>query len=120
MESKKLKNIDQYIENFPKEIRRRLQQFRKIIREEAPQAKETISYRMPTFKLNGNLVHFAGHNKHIGFYPAPSGIQAFAGELKGYKTSKGAIQFPLDQPLPEKLIREIVRYRVVENLAKIS
>lgn len=120
MERKQVENIDQYLEIFSGEVRKKLQQLRKIIQEEVPQSTEAISYAIPTFRLNGNLVHFAGHRNHIGFYPAPSGIKAFAGELKDYKTSKGAIQFPLDEPLPEELIRKIIRFRVKENLTKIS
>lgn len=118
MESRNVDNIDQYIKGFPKEVRQKLQRLREIIHEEAPQATETISYAMPTFKLNGNLVHFAAYKNHIGFYPAPSGIAAFTSELEAYKTSKGAIQFPIDGPLPELVIRKIVRFRVKENLAK--
>lgn len=95
-----------------------MERLRKAIKEEAPQATETINYQMPTFKLNGNLVHFAAYKNHIGFYPAPSAIEAFKDKLSSYKTSKGAIQFPLDKSLPIDLIREMVRYRIRENLAK--
>jgi len=90
---------------------------RAAIRAAAPDAEEKISYQMPTFALHGNLVHFAAHPHHIGFYPAPSGIAAFAEELAPYKSSKGAVQFPLDQPLPLDLIRRIVEFRVEENRA---
>lgn len=105
----------QYIAGFPEEIRSKLNQLRACIAETAPEATEKIIYGMPTFYLNGNLVHFAAYSGHIGFYPAPSAIVAFAPELKPYKTSKGAIQFPLDAPLPLKLIADMVRFRVSEQ-----
>jgi uncharacterized protein YdhG (YjbR/CyaY superfamily) len=95
-----------------------LEDLREAIREVAPQAKEAISYQMPTYKLNGNLVHFAAHANHIGFYPAPSAIIAFKDKLGSFKTSKGAVQFPIDKPLPIDLIKEMVNFRVKENLNK--
>jgi len=95
-----------------------LQELRKTISKAAPHAEETIGYAIPTFKLKGNLVHFAGYKNHIGFYPAPSGIEEFAKELSVYKGAKGSIQFPLDQPLPLDLISRIVKYRVKKNLEK--
>lgn len=107
--------VDEYIAGFPDDIQKLLQQIRKIICEAAPQATETISWSMPTYKLNGNLVHFTGNKKHIGFYPSPDPIIVFADELKEYKTSKGAIQFPYDKPLPVELIRKIVEFRVKVN-----
>lgn len=110
--------IDAYIATFPVSAQALLQKMRNTITKAAPKAEETISYGMPTFKLQGNLVHFAGYKKHIGFYPAPSGIEAFADELKKYKTSKGAIQFPVDEKLPLALVTKIVKFRVKENLAK--
>lgn len=110
--------IDAYIATFPVSTQALLQQMRNTITKAAPKAEETISYGMPTFKLQGNLVHFAGYKNHIGFYPAPSGIEAFADELKKYKTSKGAIQFPVDEKLPLALVTKIVKFRVKENLAK--
>jgi uncharacterized protein YdhG (YjbR/CyaY superfamily) len=110
--------IDEYIAAFPPEIQSLLAQVRETIRQAAPDAKEKISYGMPTFYLNGNLVHFAAYKKHIGFYPAPSGIKNYKDALAKYKTSKGAIQFPLGQPIPFELIREITLYRVRENMAK--
>ena len=113
-----LQTIDEYIDGFPPEVSEILQRIRTTIRESAPGAEETISYQIPTFKLNGNLVHFAAYKKHIGFYPTPSGINAFRDELSGYHCSKGAIQFPLDQPIPYDLVRRIVEFRVRENLAK--
>lgn len=109
------KKIDDYIADFPDDIRVRLNKIRQVIRKAAPSARETISYRMPTFKLNGNMVHFAAFKKHIGFYPTPSAILAFEKELAPYHTSKGAVQFPHDTPIPYKLIEKIVRFRVKEN-----
>ena len=117
MEDNKVKfnSIDEYIGLFPSEVQDILITLRKVIKETAPEATEKISYQMPTFAMQGNLVHFAAFKKHIGFYPAPSGVAAFTDKLVEYKTSKGAIQFPIDKPLPYELIREIVRYRVDEN-----
>lgn len=109
--------IDAYIAQFSPNIQELLQQIRAVIHETAPEATEKISYQMPTFYLNGNLVHFAVHKHHIGFYPAPSGIEKFSQELALYKTSKGAAQFPLDQPIPFDLIREITAFRVQQNQA---
>lgn len=113
-----IQTIDAYIQQFPPHIQALLQQIRQVIRETAPEATEKISYQMPTFYLNGNLVHFAAHSRHIGFYPAPSGIEAFQAELSAYKGAKGSVQFPLDQPMPLALIRKIVAYRVMENSNK--
>jgi uncharacterized protein YdhG (YjbR/CyaY superfamily) len=110
--------IDQYIAAFPASTQKILEEMRALIHAAAPTAAEKIAYQMPTFYLNGNLVHFGAHEHHIGFYPTPSGIEAFAGELSQYKTSKGAIQFPIDQPMPRQLIQKIVKFRVEENLAK--
>ena len=120
MEENKItyKSIDEYILQFPLEIQEKLKTLRKVIKESAPDASEKISYQMPTFVLHGNLVHFAAYKKHIGFYPTPSGINAFKDELSEYKGSKGAVQFPLDKPLPYELIREIVKFRVDENKKK--
>ena len=113
--------IDQYISQFTPEVQTILLKLRNVIKKAAPLAQEKISYQMPTFYLKGNLVHFAAYKTHIGFYPSPSGITAFSNELKEYKTTKGAVQFSLDQPLPFGLIEKIVRYRVEENLnPKIS
>lgn len=111
-------SIDQYIRAFPEDVQSKLLELRSSIRLAAPEATEKISYRIPTFCFNGNLVHFAAFARHIGFYPTPSGIDAFRQELKLYKTSKGAIQFPLDRPLPLKLISKIVRFRVKESAQK--
>lgn len=111
-------SIDEYINTFPEPIQKKLVEMREAIREQAPQAQEKINYQMPTFYLNGNLVHFAAFSKHIGFYPAPSGIEAFKEKLSRYKSAKGSVQFPLDEPLPIELIKEIVRFRVAENMQK--
>ena len=110
--------IDTYIAQFPPVIQALLQEMRAVIHEAAPEATEAISYQMPTFKLHGNLVHFAAYKNHIGFYPAPSGIEAFKDDLAAYQSSKGAIRFPLDKPLPLDLVRRIVLYRVQENTTK--
>ena len=116
--SKKFETIDEYIAEFPEDIRDILEKMRKVIQDAAPEAKEAISYGMPTFKLNGNLVHFAAYKNHIGFYPTPSGIEAFKEEISGYKRSKGAVQFPLDKPVPYELVKKMVIFRVKENLQK--
>lgn len=110
--------IDAFIAQHPPEVQAILRQIRAIIREAAPDATETINYGIPTFQLNGNLVHFSAFKKHIGFYPAPSGIEHFKDELSGYAGAKGSVQFPLDQPIPYELIRKIVEFRVQENQAK--
>lgn len=107
--------VDGYIAQFPDNVQVILQQIRAVIREAAPEAKERISYQMLGFYLSGMLVWFAGHAHHIGFYPTGEGIEAFKHELAEYKTSKGAVQFPLDQPIPYELIRRIVKHRVEEN-----
>jgi uncharacterized protein YdhG (YjbR/CyaY superfamily) len=108
--------IDRYIAGFPPEIQDILERVRQTIRRAAPQAEETIKYAIPTFTLNGNLVHFAAFKNHIGFYPAPTGIEAFQEDLAPYKQAKGSVQFPLDRPMPLELITRIVAYRVQENL----
>ena len=111
-------DIDEYIAGFPDDIQEILQEIRMTIRQAAPEAKEAIKYRMPTFVLNGNLVHFAAFKNHIGFYPTPTGIGAFQDELSLYKGGKGSVQFPLDQPIPYDLIRRIVEFRVRESLGR--
>ncbi|MEI7883835.1 MAG: DUF1801 domain-containing protein [Clostridia bacterium] len=120
MEKEKIspKSIDEYILQFPAEVQEKLMQIRKTIQAAAPSATEKISYQMPTFFLQGNLVHFAAFKKHIGMYPAPSGIMAFQAELARYKSAKGSVQFPLDQPIPYDLISKIVQMRVAENMKK--
>ncbi len=112
--------IDTYIASFPAGVQEILEQIRNIIRAAAPEAQETINYQIPTFTLEGNLVHFAAFKKHIGFYPTPSGIDKFKDELSAYKGAKGSVQFPLDQPIPYDLIARIVAFRVQENLEKAS
>lgn len=114
----KYKSINEYIQNEPKNIQIILKKLRATVKKAAPKAVEKISYGMPTFYQNGNLVYFAAWKKHIGFYPAPSGIQAFKKELSKYKGSKGSIQFPFTEPLPLSLITKIVKARVKENIAK--
>jgi uncharacterized protein YdhG (YjbR/CyaY superfamily) len=110
-------DIDSYISTFPENAQELLNIVRKTIHEAAPEATEKISYAMPTFYLEGNLVHFAGYKNHIGLYPAPSALDEFKEEISQYKNSKGAVQFPLDKPIPADLITKIVKYRVGENLA---
>lgn len=112
------KNIDEYIAGCAPEVQPILDKIRSIVRQEAPEAEEAISYQMPTFRLNGNLVHFAAFKHHIGFYPTPSGTEKFQKEIASYKAAKGSIQFPLDQPIPYGLITKIVKFRVKENRAK--
>lgn len=109
--------IDEYISTFPAGLQEILQELRRTIHDAAPEATEAISYQMPTFKLNGNLVHFAGYKNHIGLYPSPSGITAFEDELAPYRHAKGSVRFPLDQPIPYDLVRRIVEYRVAEVTA---
>ena len=120
MDGKKngINSIDEYIATFPKDIQKILEELRTTIKEAAPGAEEKISYQLPTFFLNGNLVHFAAFKKHIGFYPTPSGIEAFQKELSVYEGAKGSVQFPIDEPMPLKLIRRIVKFRVAENIKK--
>jgi len=113
------KTIDEYIKTFPADIQSILEKMRQTIQEAAPEAVEAISYQMPTFKLNGkNLVHFAAWKNHIGFYPTPSGTEAFQKELSPYKGAKGSVQFPLDKPIPFDLVKRIVIFRVKENSKK--
>ncbi|WP_138756209.1 iron chaperone [Paenibacillus sinopodophylli] len=116
----KIETIDQYISNFPAEIQAILEKIRSVVQEAAPEATEKIGYQMPTFVLYGNLVHFAAFKKHIGLYPAPSGIEAFREKLAPYKGAKGSIQFPLDKPIPYALISDIVKFRVAENIEKAN
>jgi uncharacterized protein YdhG (YjbR/CyaY superfamily) len=112
-------SIDDYIAGFPAETEAILQEMRALIRASAPDATETISYAIPTFDLNGrHLVHFAGYAKHVGFYPIPSGIEAFKKDFEPYKQGRGSVQFPLGQPLPADLIRRVVEFRVAENSRK--
>lgn len=117
---KKPTTIDEYIAEFPAEVQEILQKVREVVRTAVPQATEAISYGMPTFKLEGNLVHFGAAKNHLGYYPAPSGITAFQTELVNYKTSKGAVQFPYNQPIPYELISRIAQFRAKENLEKAA
>lgn len=114
------KDIDAYIAGYPQEVQEILRKIRAIIREEAPGAQEAIKYQMPTFVLNGNLVHFAAFKNHIGFYPTPSGTSTFREELAAYQGGKGSIRFPLDQHIPYDLIRRIVTFRVAETMEKAA
>jgi uncharacterized protein YdhG (YjbR/CyaY superfamily) len=111
-------DVDEYIASFPTQVQIKLNELRMLIKEIIPEAQEVISYRIPTYDLNGHVVHFAAYAHHIGFYPTPSGITHFKTELAPYKTSRGAVQFPLDQGLPLDLIRRIVEFRVQENRSK--
>jgi uncharacterized protein YdhG (YjbR/CyaY superfamily) len=110
--------INEYIAQFPPDIQQKLTEIRSIIRTNAPEATETINYAVPTFKLNGNLVHYAAFKNHIGFYPGSSGVAHFQAEINSYKSAKGSIQFPFSRPLPADLIGQIVRFRVMEQQHK--
>ena len=110
--------INEYIASFPEDIQKVLEQVRETISQAAPEAGETINYGIPTFMLNGNLVHFAAFKNHIGFYATPTGHEAFAEELSNYKQGKGSVQFPLNKPMPLELITSIVQFRVKEQQAK--
>jgi uncharacterized protein YdhG (YjbR/CyaY superfamily) len=116
----KINSINDYIQSFPIEIQKKLIKLRALIQKAAPGAIEKMSYEIPTFYLNGNLVHFAAYKNHIGFYPTSSGIAEFIEELKDYKTSKGTVQFPFNQPLPTELIQKIVKFRVNENTQRAN
>lgn len=113
-----IKTTEEYIAQFPKNTQVLLEKMRAIIKKAAPKAEEKISYGIPTFVLHKNLVHFGGFKNHIGFYPGPAGIEAFTKELSAYTCSKGAIQFPVDKPLPVGLITQIVKFRVLQNIEK--
>lgn len=115
MEETGYQNIDEYIALFPPDVAQRMIQIRKLIRETSPKATEKISWRMPTFYLNGNLIHFAGFKSHIGIYPGAEGVAAFEDRLADYHHSKGAIQLPHGKPLPMDLIRDIVKFRTAQN-----
>jgi len=110
--------IDEYIAQFPADVQQILQKIRALIKELAPESTEKISYAMPGFYLNGMLVWFAGHDKYIGFYPTGSGIEAFKDEVSGYKWSKGAVQFPLNKPIPYELIGKMVKFKMAQNRKK--
>ncbi len=113
-----VKNTDEYIMQFPPKQQAALEQIRKAIKAAAPGAEEVISYNMPAYKYNGMLVYFAGYEHHVGFYPTPSGIEAFIKELAVYKNSKGSVQFPLDKPMPLTLVKKMVQFRIKENSVK--
>ena len=115
---KVFKTIDEYIATFPKSTQSILEELRQAIRESAPEAEEAISYQMPTFKLNWNLVYFGAWENHIGFYPTSSAVEAFKEELSDYEVTKGTVKFPIDKPIPFDLVKKMVRYRVKENLDK--
>lgn len=112
--------VDAYIATFPPEVRERLEAVRATIREAAPEAEETIAYGMPAYRLNGPLVYFAGHRKHVGFYPTPRGVEEFAADLAPYESGKGSAQFPHAGPIPHDLVARIVRFRTAENLEKAA
>jgi len=115
----RFKTIDEYIATFPPNVQDILKEVRRAIRDSAPSAQETIAYGVPTFKLNGNLVHFGGYKHHISFFPGgPSAIEAFKKELSSYKQSKGTVQFPLERPIPLELVKRMVKFRVKENLSR--
>jgi len=120
MKATEITTIDQYIAGFPEEIRPILNQVRATIQKAAPDAIEAISYGMPAFKQNGYLAYFAAHKNHIGFYPIPSATEKFKEELSVYKTGKGSVQFPIDHPMPLKLITKIIKFRLQENAAKAA
>ena len=120
MEKDKFKTVDEYILQFPEEVQGILCKLRKVIKEAAPEAEEKISYQIPTFYLYGNLVHFAAFKKHIGFYPAPSGMEAFKDELSIYKNAKGSIHFQINRQIPFELVKKIVRFRAKENIGKMN
>jgi uncharacterized protein YdhG (YjbR/CyaY superfamily) len=112
------KTIDEYIATFPKNVQSILEDLRQVIRDAAPEAEEAISYQVPAFRLNGNLVLFAAFKSHIGFYPNPSVIDAFKEELSDYELSKGTVKFPINKPIPFDLIKKMVRYGVKESVVK--
>jgi len=115
---KTLNEIDTYISSFPLITQKRLSEIRLLIKQAAPAAEEIISYQMPAYKLHGMLVYFAGYKNHIGFYPAASGIKQFELEIVAYKHSKGAVQFPINEPIPAELVTRIVAFRIKENELK--
>ena len=118
MQNIQAETIDQYIAAFPKDIQKLLKEMRATIKKAAPEAEEAIKYGIPTFVQEGNLVHFAAFKNHVGFYPAPKGIEAFKKELSKYEGGKGTVQFPLDKPIPLALVSKIVKFRVLDNLER--
>lgn len=117
---KDFSSVDEFIASFPDATQKLLSQMRGIIKDAAPDAEESISYMMPAYKLHGALVYFSGYKNHIGFYPGASGVANFSEDIASYKTAKGSIQFPLNEPLPDALISKIVRFRVAENIGKVA
>jgi uncharacterized protein YdhG (YjbR/CyaY superfamily) len=117
---REIPTIDDYMKNFPKEVQKKLESIRNLVKKIAPEAQEKISYQMPTFYLNGNLIHFAAFKNHIGLYPTPNGISAFQKELSKYRNAKGSVQFPMDEALPMDLIKRIVKYRLEKNRNKAN
>ncbi|WP_258099249.1 iron chaperone [Marinoscillum pacificum] len=114
-----MNEVDAYIESFDEQVQIRLREMRTILKEMLPQAEEVISYGIPTYKIKGkNVVHFGGFKKHVGFYPAPSGLEAFKEDLSKFKGSKGSVQFPLTEDLPKALIQRITQFRLVEHMKK--
>jgi len=118
MQSKTPKDIDEYIAGFPKDVQKILNKIRSTIKKAAPKAEEAISYQIPTFRLNGNLIHFAAYKNHIGLYPAPRAVEKFKKELERYGAGKSTVTFPLDEPIPHDLITKIVEFRAKQNLEK--
>jgi len=118
MQSKTPKDIDEYIAGFPKDVQKILNKIRSTIKKAAPKAEEAITYQIPTFRLNGNLIHFAAYKNHIGLYPAPRAVEKFKKELARYGAGKGTLRFPLDEPIPYDLITKIVEFRAKQNLEK--
>jgi uncharacterized protein YdhG (YjbR/CyaY superfamily) len=112
------RDIDEYIAGFPRDVQQILRKIRQTIRKAAPGAEETISYKMPAFSLNGSLVHFAAYAKHIGMYPAPTGVREFKKELSLYQAAKSTLRIPLDEPIPFAFISKLVKFRVKENRSK--
>jgi len=118
LDGAKVESIEEYIRRFPEPVRERMEKIRRVVAEAAPGATEAISYGIPTFKLNGNLVHFGAFKDHIGFFPTSSGVAAFATEFSGYKQSRGTVQFPHTKPIPYELVGRVVRFRVEQQLGK--
>jgi uncharacterized protein YdhG (YjbR/CyaY superfamily) len=118
MKSRVPEDIDEYIKGFPNNVQKILQKIRKTIQKAAPDATEAISYAIPTFKLNGNLIHFAAYQNHIGLYPAPRGVDEFKNDMARYEGGKGTARFPLDEPIPYDLITRIVKYRVKKHMER--
>lgn len=120
MAKSEYKDVDEYIATFPTDMQLLLEQLRSAIKKAAPEAEEGISYQMPAYKYFGMLVFFAGYKSHVGFYPTPSGIEQFKKELSGYDGAKGSVQFPIDKPLPLRLVSKIVKFKIKENQSKTA